>query len=108
DGGVRVLNRGYSIEYQAWEDAEGKAYFASSPDVGHLKVSFFGPFYGSYVIIELDRENYEYAFVTSYNKKYLWLLARQPQVEQALMDKFLATAKANGYAVDELIFVEHD
>ncbi|EMP94224.1 lipocalin-like domain protein, partial [Vibrio cholerae O1 str. 95412] len=31
---------------------------------GYLKVSFFGPFYGSYVVFELDRENYSYAFVS--------------------------------------------
>ena len=108
DGGIRVLNRGYSVKNKAWEDAEGKAYFIAGPAVGHLKVSFFGPFYGSYVIAELDQEDYQYAFVTSYNKKYLWLLARDTTVPQAVEDKFMTLARNNGYAVDELIFVEHD
>ncbi len=45
DGGVKVLNRGYIDQEQQWDDAEGKAYFVESSDVGHLKVSFFGPFY---------------------------------------------------------------
>ncbi|MGS0728825.1 lipocalin family protein, partial [Shewanella sp. 0m-11] len=54
DGGVKVINRGYSQAEQTWDEAEGKAYFVDSPNVGHLKVSFFGPFYGAYVVYELD------------------------------------------------------
>ena len=54
DGGVRVLNRGYSEKEKIWKQAEGKAYFVQRPDQGYLKVSFFGPFYGSYVVFELD------------------------------------------------------
>ena len=46
DGGVRVLNRGYSEKKKEWKTAEGKAYFVKGPDEGYLKVSFFGPFYG--------------------------------------------------------------
>jgi len=51
---VDVLNRGYDSEAGEWEEAKGKAFFVESPDVGHLKVSFFGPFYGAYNIIELE------------------------------------------------------
>ena len=46
DGGVRVVNRGRSTKTAEWDEAIGKAYLVDSPDVGRLKVSFFGPFYG--------------------------------------------------------------
>ncbi|MBE0551844.1 MAG: lipocalin family protein, partial [Ignavibacterium sp.] len=55
DGGVRVINRGYSAKENKWKEAEGKAYFVNRSDQGFLKVSFFGPFYGSYVVFELDQ-----------------------------------------------------
>jgi hypothetical protein len=42
----------------------------SHPDRGYLKVSFFGPFYGSYLIFELDREDYQYAVISGPNKSY--------------------------------------
>ena len=64
DGGVSVLNRGYSNR-EGWDSAQGKAYFVGDKSTGHLKVSFFGPFYGSYIIFELDKRDYQYAFVTS-------------------------------------------
>ena len=57
DGGIRVRNRGFSTEKDQWQEAEGKAYFVSDETEGYLKVSFFGPFYGSYVIFELDKSD---------------------------------------------------
>lgn len=44
DGGVKVLNRGYSEKRHHWKEAEGKAFFVQKSDIGYLKVSFFGPF----------------------------------------------------------------
>jgi apolipoprotein D and lipocalin family protein len=47
---------------------------------------------------------FEYAFVSGYTKDYLWLLARTPEVDQALKDKFVARAKELGFATENLIF----
>ncbi len=105
DGGVRVINRGYDPESGTWKEAEGKAYFVRSPDVGYLKVSFFGPFYGAYVVFELDQEGYGYAFVSGPDTSYLWLLARTPTVDEALLERFVAAARARGFDTDALIFV---
>ena len=62
DGKVKVLNRGFSTKKDKWSEAIGKAKFAEDENTGFLKVSFFGPFYGSYIIFELEKENYSYAF----------------------------------------------
>ena len=40
DGGIRVVNRGYSAADDKWKEVEGKAYFVGRRDVGYLKVSF--------------------------------------------------------------------
>ena len=106
DGGIRVINRGYDSAADEWEEAEGKAYFVRADDEGYLKVSFFGPFYGAYVVFGLDHENYQYSFVSGPDRSYLWLLARTPTVEQAVIDRFLAEAGALGFPTDELIFVD--
>ena len=108
DGGVRVLNRGYSAEKKIWKEAEGKAYFINSPDQGFLKVSFFGPFYGSYVIFELDREQYSYALVCGPDRSYLWLLARSPKLGEEIKKRLIAKAAAFGFDTNQLIFVHHD
>ena len=106
DGGIRVINRGYDSAADEWEEAEGRAYFVRADDEGYLKVSFFGPFYGAYVVFGLDHENYQYSFVSGPDRSYLWLLARTPTVEQAVIDRFLAEAGALGFPTDELIFVD--
>jgi len=105
DGGIDVVNRGYNSQKKAWKQADGKAYFVEGEDIGYLKVSFFGPFYGSYIVFELDQDNYDYAFVAGPNDDYLWLLARQPAVDEALTNRFIDTAKAKGFDVDKLEFI---
>lgn len=108
DGGVAVVNRGYSIADEDWEVSEGKAYFVDDENKGYLKVSFFGPFYGSYVIFEIDQEDYGYAFVSGPDTSYLWLLSRTPQVQQELIEKFKRMSKERGFDPSKLIFVNHD
>ncbi len=106
DGGLRVINRGYSVANITWKEAEGKAYFVGSHDKGYLKVSFFGPFYGSYAVFELDKDNYQYAFVSGPDTAYLWLLSRTPTVSQALLDRFTQKAKTLGFNTKKLILVD--
>lgn len=107
DGGIRVVNRGYNTKKQAWEQAEGKAYFIGDSDVGRLKVSFFGPFYGAYNIMELDRENYQYAMISGPDRSYLWILARTPDPGQATVDRLVEQAASLGFDSEQLIFVDH-
>jgi apolipoprotein D and lipocalin family protein len=104
DGGVRVLNRGYNEKKSKWSDAGGKAYFVGESDIGRLKVSFFGPFYGAYNIITLEPENYSYALVIGNGTKYMWILAREPKLEPAALESLLSKARKLGFTTDELIY----
>lgn len=120
DGAVRVINRGFDTKDQEWNDIEGVARFVNEETEAYLKVSFFGPFYGSYVVFELgsdsdidsggagDKHDYEYAFVAGFNHDYLWLLARTPEVSDELRQTFTQRASSLGFDTDELIWVTHD
>ncbi len=103
DGKVKVTNRGYKND--KWKQAVGKAKFVKDENTGFLKVSFFGPFYGSYIIFDLV-DDYSYAFVAGDNTNYLWFLSRTPTIDDALMEKFISKAKALGFNTDDLIFVQ--
>lgn len=106
DGGVSVRNRGYDPATKTWKEAEGKAYFVKEPEVGFLKVSFFGPFYGSYIVFALDHENYQYALVSGPDSSYLWLLSRSPEMPDDVKQSLLAKAEAAGFDVSKVLFVE--
>ncbi len=108
DGGVKVVNRGFSEKDGQWREVEGKAYFVQDPGQGFLKVSFFGPFYGSYIVFDLDHEQYQYALVCGPNTSYLWILARGPKMDGALTRQLVAKAAALGFDTSALIFVEHE
>jgi apolipoprotein D and lipocalin family protein len=106
DGGIKVVNRGYDSGKDEWRVAEGKAYPVESPDTGYLKVSFFGPFYGSYVVFDLDKIGYQYSFVTGPDKNYLWLLSRTPRASNEVLTRFISEAGKLGYDIDKLIHVD--
>lgn len=103
DGGVKVLNRGFDKAKGEWKEAEGRAYFAGDKGVGRLKVSFFGPFYGGYNIIELDKD-YRYALVCGPNLSYLWILARDPALPEADLERLVGKAAALGFDTGRLVF----
>lgn len=107
DGGIKVVNRGFSAKENKWKEAQGKAYFVNRSDQGFLKVSFFGPFYGSYIIFELDRKQYSYALVCGPDKSYLWLLARSPKINEDFKKRLIAKAAALGFDTEKLIYVQH-
>ncbi len=107
DGGVTVTNRGFAAGDNEWKEVEGKAYFVGDSSQGHLKVSFFGPIYTSYVVFELDTENYEYAFVSGVSRSYLWLLSRSSTVSDEILERFKVRAEALGFDISELIMVDH-
>ncbi|PWF65055.1 lipocalin [Shewanella sp. BC20] len=106
DGGVKVINRGYSADTQQWKEADGKAYFVNGDGEAYLKVSFFGPFYGSYVVFGLDQQDYQYAFISGPDTDYLWLLARTPTVSPEVIKQFVEMASARGFDTSSLIYVE--
>ena len=108
DGSLRIINRGYSAKENKWKEAQGKAYFVKGSDQGYLKVSFFGPFYGSYIVFELDHENYQYSLVCGPDKSYFWILARGPQIREDVKDILIAKAAALGFDTKKLIYVNHD
>ncbi len=106
DGSVEVINRGYDNERKDWRQAVGRAVFIGPQDRASLKVSFFGPFYGGYHVVALDQQKYRWAMVVGPNRDYLWILARDKQIPAELRDRLLGQARALGFAVEQLIWVD--
>jgi apolipoprotein D and lipocalin family protein len=104
---IRVVNRGWDEQAKRWKQAVGRALPVGEPGEGRLKVSFFGPFFGAYNILDLDPA-YSLALVSGPGTRWLWILAREPHVSQERLDPLLEKAKALGFPVDQLIWVEQD
>ncbi|NOT12574.1 MAG: hypothetical protein HOP23_12190 [Methylococcaceae bacterium] len=56
DGGINVVNKGWNQEKHRWKEGDAKPYFINQLSQGRLKDSFFGPLYGGYNIIDLDKK----------------------------------------------------
>lgn len=107
-GGIRVVNRGFDEKSGEWEQVEGRALFIGAEDVGSLKVSFFGPFYGGYHVIDLDKKGYQYAMVAGPKRSYLWILSRKRGMDQGLLSDLVSKARGMGFDTNRLIYVKHD
>lgn len=106
DGSVKVINRGYDAQRQAWKEAIGRALFIGDSGTASLKVSFFGPFYGGYHVIALDQQDYRWALVSGPDRDYLWILARDKTLPAEVREQLVSQARTLGFATDKLIWVE--
>ncbi|MGQ9645405.1 MAG: lipocalin family protein [Thermodesulfobacteriota bacterium] len=103
DGSVEVLNQCYkgSLEGEL-SSVRGKAWVTDRKTNAKLKVRFFWPFTGDYWIIDLG-ENYDYAVVGHPTRKYLWILSRAPQIDEALYERILKRLRNQSYDVTKLM-----
>ena len=107
DGRVGVTNKGVNERTGEAEVAEGKARVKDQNEPGQLRVVFFWPFGGDYFIIELDSD-YRYALVGAPDREYLWILAREKQLDGLILAQLVERANALGFPVEQLIFPVHD
>ncbi|MGY0556612.1 MULTISPECIES: lipocalin family protein [unclassified Lysobacter] len=110
NGKVRVCNR--MRRDGEVEQADGEA-TATDDSGSRLEVSFLPdglrwiPFTkGDYWIIALEPD-YTVALVGSPDRKYLWLLARDPQLDEAARNRYLSIARAQGFDLTALIRTPH-
>lgn len=92
--------------------SEGVAYPQNRGN-SKLKVSFLPkglrwiPFTkGHYWVLRVDPE-YKLALVGGPSNKYLWILSREPQLDEATYQSYINTAKDYGYDVTKLIKLPH-
>ena len=90
----------------------GEAFVKNAPKNSQLKVSFLPKIIrwlpvgrGDYWILKLD-ENYQTALVGSPNKKYLWVLSRDPNIDQQILDEYLDYAKTLGFDLSDIIYTK--
>lgn len=89
--------------------AEGRARLADpAGPASRLKVrfapavlSFIPAVWADYWVLDLT-DDYRVALVGTPDRKYLWVLARQPALDQATFDRMLATAARQGFDVSRL------
>ena len=101
NGKIEVLNRGVDRRTGKVQVARGKAHTTHDP--GRLRVSFFLFFYSDYNILEVD-EDYEWALIGSRSPRYLWILARRPELSPETLDYILRLAHQRGYNTSSLIY----
>lgn len=113
EGRLKVVNRCRKRDGQMSE-AVGDAKLADRKGPNSkLKVRFAPSFlsflpmvWGDYQIIELAPD-YSYAVVGAPDRKYLWVLSRNPRMDEATYLRLLEEARAQGFDVSRMIRTQH-
>ena len=103
DGRITVINRCVKKDGDV-DEAKGIAKIEDTNSNAKLKVSFVSfigwrPFWGDYWVIGLD-EDYQWAIVGTPDRKYGWMLARTPTLDEDTFEKIFAILERNGYKRD--------
>lgn len=106
DGQIGVVNRCRRPNGRV-ESVRGTARPAdpAGPNT-RLKVTFYWPFAGDYWILDVDPD-YRWVLVGEPRRKDLWILGREPRLDDRIVDRLLARAKQEGYDVAGLIRTPH-
>ena len=102
DGTIQVVNR---CKQTDGKFREAKAVATVVPGSGNAKLEVrFGksPISGDYWIIGLDEKNYSWALVGHPWRQFLWILARQPHMDNATFERIVALAESQGYSRDRI------
>jgi len=111
DGKIAVLNKCIEKDGSV-NDAEGVAVVADKKSNAKLEVSFvsilgINLFWGDYWIIGLD-DNYKYAVVGHPERKYGWILCREPKMPEEDLKKVYALLKEQGYDTNKFMMTKQD
>lgn len=103
DGYIKVVNkcRKKNLSGEV-ATVEGKAWVVNKDSNAWLKVQFFWPFAGDYVIIDLDEKDYQYAVVGHPSRDYLWILSRIPQVDEGTYGEIMKKITKQGYDLSRI------
>lgn len=97
DGTISVTNRCLLKTLNGEESlAEGSARVVDTSTNAKLAVTFFWPFEGDYWVIGLA-DDYSWALVGEPSGRYLWILARTPQLSPELKTELVSKLDALGY-----------
>jgi len=102
DGEVDVLNRCRKGSPDGkLAEARGRARVRDRTTNAKLQVSFFGPFWGDYWVIDLAPD-YSYAVVGHPGRDYLWILGRTPTLPGEALDGIRQRLTEQGYDLARL------
>jgi len=101
DDTFKVITKGYNTIKGEWIEMTGKIKVAGKNGVGMFRVSYLGPFYAAYNVLEIDAR-YKYALVSGGGLDYLWILSRETTIPDGIKHKFLLKAMSIDFAVEQL------
>lgn len=102
DGEFSVTNRCLHTDTRE-RVANGRARIVGEPGEGKLQVSFFGPFWADYWVLQ-RADDYSWSIVGEPQGKYLWVLTRDETISPEQRAEFEQRMIALGYRPADMVW----
>ena len=97
DGGIEVVNSCHKGAVGGpLKVARGRAKVVEGSQDAKLRVSFFGPFFGDYWVLD-HADDYSWSIVGEPSGRYLWLLTREAIPPPAQQEQLIRRVRELGY-----------
>ena len=70
-------------------------------------MQFVWPIKADFRIVFVD-DDYSHTVIGRQKRDFLWIMARQPNLEDSVLEKLIQLAVEQGYSRDDIIFPLHD
>ncbi len=112
DANIRVVNSCFKGGLDGeFEQATGRAKVVEGSNGAKLRVSFFGPFYGDYWVLDRSEKGldgmYQWSIVGEPSGRYLWILTRRLWPGHELEALLEARVRELGYDWSLVRFTDH-
>jgi apolipoprotein D and lipocalin family protein len=112
DATIRVVNSCFKDSLDGeFEQSTGRAKIVEGTDGAKLRVSFFGPFFGDYWVLDRGEPDadgqYPWSIVGEPSGRYLWMLTREAQPDAAMKAMLEARVRELGYDWSLVRFTQH-
>ena len=107
DGVIEVVNSCHKAAVSGpLKVAKGRAKVVKGSQGAKLRVSFFGPFFGDYWVLD-HADDYSWSIVGEPSGRYLWLLTREAKSPAAQQERLMTRVKELGYDTRLLRMTAH-
>lgn len=102
DERVKIDYRFTDVRTGAVKHMEPKAWIYDKETMAEWRVQFIWPIKFPYLIIDLA-DDYSYTVIGVPNRKFVWIMAREPELPDEVYNGILERLKLTGYEIDKIV-----
>lgn len=106
NGEIEIVTKGYNRKKRenTITKGVGKVKYSNAENI--IEAKFFGLVYFDYIVLDYDRKHGSYIMFRGENPNYFWILAREPVLNEKIVEKLIKIGEDSGITRENLVYVK--